>query len=127
VEPHDSTGMGHCRLVLSPPPPTVCIPTLAYLPPRSVISKHHIPDRLSNLTRQRPATGFGSQLSKNEHAPWECVLDGEVRESEKNGRHINVKDYDKPDWQSIEHSDTNGKSAIIRAITIAYEASILFD
>ena len=85
-----------------------CAPTLAYLLPRSMFSKHYASNSASKLTGHKPATGFGSRLSKNDYAMRARPVNGEDGDSEEEERRIIVKEEVKMEWQGNGRSDAHG-------------------
>jgi hypothetical protein len=85
-----------------------CAPTLAYLLPRSMFSKHYASNSASKLTGHKLATGFGSRLSRNDYALRERRVNGEDGDSEEEERRIIVKEDIKMEWQGNGHSDARG-------------------
>ncbi|KAK7187987.1 hypothetical protein DPSP01_003127 [Paraphaeosphaeria sporulosa] len=84
-----------------------CAPTLAYLLPRSMFSKHYASNSASRLTGNKPATGFGSRLSRNDYALQARPVHGEDGDSEEEERHIIVKEDTKMEWQGNRRGDAH--------------------
>ena len=85
-----------------------CAPTLAYLLPRSMFSKHYASNSASKLTGNKPSTGFGSRLSRNEYALREHRrVNGEDGDSEEEERRIIVKEDIKMEWQGKGRIDSH--------------------
>lgn len=85
-----------------------CAPTLAYLLPRSMFSKHYASNSASKLTGRKPTTGFGLRLSKNNYALRERPINGEDEDSEEEERRIIVKEDIKMEWQDNGRSGAHG-------------------
>lgn len=68
-----------------------CAPTLAYLLPRAMMSTHDASNSASKLTGQKSATGFGSRLSRTEHALRSRTTRDEDEVSEEEEQCIIVK------------------------------------
>ncbi|KAF2126667.1 hypothetical protein P153DRAFT_346653 [Dothidotthia symphoricarpi CBS 119687] len=77
-----------------------CAPTLAYLLPRSMFSKHYARNSASKLT--------GPQLLRNDYALRSRPVNREDRDSEEDERRIVVKGDIEIEWQDNEHSDAHG-------------------
>jgi hypothetical protein len=85
-----------------------CAPTLAYLLPRSMFSKHDASNSASKLTSHKPTTSFGSRLSRNNYALRERPINGEDGDSEEEERRIVVQEDIKMEWQGDGRSDDHG-------------------
>lgn len=88
-----------------------CAPTLAYLLPRTMFSKHYASNSASKLTSHKPTTGFSSRLSRNEYALRPRRANGEDEDSEEDERRIIVKEDIKMEWQGNGRSGTYGLQA----------------
>lgn len=84
-----------------------CAPTLAYLLPRSMFSKHYASNGASKSTGQKPATGFGSRLSRNDYILRALLVYREDGEIEEEARRIIVKEDIKMEWQGNGRSDAH--------------------
>lgn len=101
-----------------------CAPTLAYFLPRSMSSKHYVSNSASKFTSHRPATGFGSRLSRNDYALRARPVNEEERNSEEQHRII-VREDIQVEWhgarcsgaRSSQASDYLGDDSSITAIT----------
>ncbi|KAI8935062.1 hypothetical protein NX059_007660 [Plenodomus lindquistii] len=80
-----------------------CAPTLAYLLPLSMFSKHDASNSASKLTSRTPATGFGSQLPRDDLALRARYANGEG-DSEEEDRCMFVGGDTKPRWPEIGRS-----------------------
>jgi hypothetical protein len=76
-----------------------CAPTLAYLLPRSMFTRHDASYSASRLTGRMPNNGLGSALSKNEYALRTRIENREDDFGEEEERRIIVKDTIKIEWQ----------------------------
>ncbi|KAG9189050.1 hypothetical protein G6011_05918 [Alternaria panax] len=78
-----------------------CAPTLAYLLPRSMLSKHQASGSASKSTGHKPATAFGSRPSRNGDALRIHSIDVEDEDSEEElvERRILVKEDIEMEWQ----------------------------
>ena len=85
-----------------------CAPTLAYLLPHSMFSKHYASNSTGKLTDHKPATGFGSRLSRNDYPVRACPLNGEGGDIEEEERRIIVKEDIKMEWQGNRRSGAHG-------------------
>ena len=85
-----------------------CAPTLAYLLPRRMFSKHQASNSASKLTSHKPTTGFGSRLSKNDFALRARHMNGEDEYSDEEERRIIVKEDVKMEWQASERGNSHG-------------------
>jgi hypothetical protein len=88
-----------------------CAPTLAYLLPRAMMSTHNASNSAGKLTGQKSATGFGSRLSRNEHALRSRTTREEDQISDEEEQCIIVKKDIRMKRQSIRPSPrsvTNG-------------------
>jgi hypothetical protein len=87
-----------------------CAPTLAYLLPRSMLSKHQASNSASKSTGQKAATGFGSRPSRNDDALRARSIQGEDEDSEEElvERRIVVKEDIKMEWQGNRRSEALG-------------------
>ncbi|CAN9364543.1 unnamed protein product [Alternaria alternata] len=90
-----------------------CAPTLAYLLPRSMLSKHQASNSASKSTGQKAATGFGSRPSRNDDALRARSIHGEDEDSEEElvERRIVVKEDIKMEWQGNRRSNALGAQA----------------
>lgn len=90
-----------------------CAPTLAYLLPRSMLSKHQASNSASKSTGQKAATGFGSRPSRNDEALRVRSIHGEDEDSEEElvERRIVVKEDIKMEWQGNRRSNALGAQA----------------
>jgi hypothetical protein len=77
-----------------------CAPTLAYLLPRSMYSKHYASNSASRLQSHKVDTGFRSRPSRNDFALRARFIDGEIGDSEDEELRIIVQDDIKMKWQS---------------------------
>ena len=82
-----------------------CAPTLAYLLPRAVFSKHYASNSVSKSTDHKAATGFSSRLSKNDYVLRARPVNGDREEEE---RHIIVEEDIKMEWQGKGCSNAHG-------------------
>ena len=76
-----------------------CAPTLAYLLPRSMFTRHDASYSASRLSGRMPNNGLGSALSKNEYALRTRIENREDDFGEEEERRIIVKDTIKIEWQ----------------------------
>jgi hypothetical protein len=85
-----------------------CAPTLAYLLLRFVFSKYYASNSASKLTGHKPATGFGSRLSRNDYALRKRPANEEDGDSEEEEGSIIVKEDIKMESQGNGRSDAHG-------------------
>jgi hypothetical protein len=85
-----------------------CAPTLAYLLPRSMFSKHYASNSASKLTGQKQSAGFGSRLSRNEYALRARSANEEDEDSDEEERRIVVKESIKMEWRHHGNSNARG-------------------
>lgn len=88
-----------------------CAPTLAYLLPRSMVSRHDASNSASKLTGYERTTGFDSRQSKNNYALRSRPVDGEDGDSEEDELRIIVKEDIKMEWQSNGSNNAHGSQA----------------
>jgi hypothetical protein len=85
-----------------------CAPTLAYLLPRSMLSKHYASNSASRLTSHKVDTGFRSRQSRHGHALRPRSTNGEDGDSEEEELRIVVKEDIKMEWQDNRRNDARG-------------------
>jgi hypothetical protein len=89
-----------------------CAPTLAYLLPRSMMSKHYPTNSNSKFTgHQSAATGHGSRLSKSEYTSRPRPVNEDDGDREEEELRIIVREDIRMEWQSNAHSDAHGSRA----------------
>jgi hypothetical protein len=84
-----------------------CAPTLAYLLPRSMYSKHYASNSASRLTSHQIDTGFRSRQARHEPALRARSVIGEDRDSEEEELRIIVQEDIKMEWQNKRRSDAH--------------------
>jgi hypothetical protein len=85
-----------------------CAPTLSYLLPRSMFSKHYASNSASRLTSHKPNAGIGARPSKNNYGLRGFPVDGEDGDSEEEERRIIVREGIRMEWQENRRNDTHG-------------------
>jgi hypothetical protein len=88
-----------------------CAPTLAYFLPHSMVSRQYASNTASKVTGHKPATGFGSRLSRIDCTPRANRNGGEDEEGEEEEYRIIVKDDIKMDWRVRRRSNAAGSGA----------------
>lgn len=92
-----------------------CAPTLAYLLPRSMMSKHYASNSASKLTGQRSAIAFRSRALESDYALRARNDNGRDEESEEDERHIIVKEDIELEWQVSRRSHAHGSQVSDRS------------
>lgn len=85
-----------------------CAPTLAYLLPHPMVSTQYASNSASKVTGHKPATGYGSRLSRIDCTSRANHTDGEEEEGEEEEHRIIVKDDIKMDWHVRRRSNAGG-------------------
>jgi hypothetical protein len=85
-----------------------CAPTLAYLLPRSMLSKNYASNSASRLTSHKVDTGFRSRQARHGHALRPCSVNGEDGDSEEEELRIVVKEDIKMEWQDDRRNNARG-------------------
>lgn len=85
-----------------------CAPTLAYLLPRSMLSKNYASNSASRLTSLKIDTGFRSRHSTHGHALRPRSVNEKDGDSEEEELRIVVKEDVKMEWQGDRRSDARG-------------------
>jgi hypothetical protein len=88
-----------------------CAPTLAYLLPRSMMSKHYPSHGNSKLTGHQSATGNSSHLSRNDYALRSRPVNENDGGKDEEELRIIVKEDIRMEWQSNSRSEAHGSHA----------------